>query len=174
MRAFDAETPAQIKASLEAIVHNSTNSLSKHKKNIYIAGPWFDESAKALMDATEEIVKKVKSPLYNVYFPRSYSDENPENVYKKNVTQINKCDIIVALISRKDVGTAYEIGMGKALGKKIVLVAYDEDCYLSKTNIMLAFCTTECITIKKFAKFLQGSLTSSDYVKINKSWEGKE
>ena len=64
--------------------------------------------------------------------------------------------------------------MAKALGKKIVLMAYDEDCFVSKTNIMLAFCTSECITIKKFARFLQGTLESVDYVKINKTWEGKE
>lgn len=174
MRAFDSETPSEIKASLQTIINNLTGSLNKHKKNVYIAGPWFDESSKSLMDAIEEIYKKVKSPLYNLYFPRSYTNENPEKVYKKNVTQINMCDVLVALISRKDVGTAFEIGMAKALGKKIILVAYDEDCYLSKTNIMLAFCTTECITIKKFSKFLQGSLESSDYVKINKTWEGKE
>lgn len=174
MRAFDTETTEQITSSLNTIINNSTKSISKHKKNIYVAGPWFDGNAKALMDAVEEIAKRVKSPLYNLYFPRSYTDENAENVYKKNITQINMCDIVVALISRKDVGTAFEIGMAKALGKKIVLLAYDEDCYISKTNIMLAFCTTECITIRKFAKFLQGSLTRDDYVKISKGWEGKE
>ena len=84
MRAFDTENLEQIKGNLSAIINSSIPGIGKHKKNIYIAGPWFDDNANALMDATEEIVKRVKSPLYNVYFPRSYT----KRMLHKYITQM--------------------------------------------------------------------------------------
>ena len=81
--------------------------------------------------------------------------------------------MLIALISRKDVGTAWEIGYAMALGKKIYLVAFDEDCFTSKTNLMLAF-SGRCFTIDKLAKFLVEGLDSADYVYIDRKWEEVE
>lgn len=142
----------------------------------YIAGPWFDDYAKEQLD----YIKKVYKDNYlltdvDCYFPDEHNNDTPKNVYEANVKNIKDSDFIVALISRKDVGTAYELGIASALNKPIVLVGDTEETFKSKTNIMLAFCTRFCITKDKFVNYLMNKgWLEADCVKITDNWEGKE
>ena len=159
-----------------AIVNAHTCSFTgvevKKKYKMYFAGPWFDYRARRLYKTCEDIVEICsKGSPYTVYFPKNESNATPQDAFNKNVKQIKDADIVVALVSRKDVGTAWEIGMAYSLGKPIVLLGYDRTTFLSHTNVMLAF-TGKCITIRQFPLLLK----EIDYitVKIKNKWDGIE
>ena len=145
-----------------------------YKKKIYFAGPWFDERAAVLYSCCQNIERAIKlRNKYSIYYPKEEVNNTPHDAFLKNVTHIHDCDVVVALVSRKDVGTAWEIGMAYALGKPVYLLGYDRSTFLSHTNVMLAF-TGKCFTIDKYAKFLVEGLTESEFVKIDNEWEGIE
>ena len=98
-------------------------------------------------------------------------NNKPSDAFIKNVSNIQDCDILVAFVDDKDVGTAWEIGMAYALGKNIVLLGLDDSTFLSHTNAMLAF-TGTCTTLMEFGKLLIGK--PYDIIKIEDNWEGIE
>ena len=145
-----------------------------YKQKLYFAGPWFDNRALLLYEACQRIAKEVEPDgRYSIYYPKDEVNKTPMDAFNKNVAKIADCDALIALVSRKDVGTAWEIGMAYALGKPVYLLGYDYTTFLSHTNVMLAF-TGSCFTISKFAKFLVKGLDSDDYVQISNEWEGIE
>lgn len=151
------------------------NYASRKYTKIYFAGPWFDEKSKVLYKTCETIISELKeiSKFANVYFPKNEVNNSPLEAFEKNVKNIKDSDVIIALVSKKDVGTAWEIGMAYALNKTIYLLGYDESTFLSHTNVMLAF-TGKCFTLDKLGKFLTQGLSEEDFVKINNEWEGIE
>lgn len=142
-------------------------------KKAYLAGPWFTEKADMLENYAYCIYKLCKSK-YDLFRPRAESCNNPSKTYNGNIEAIQDCDIFIALISEKDVGTAFEIGYAKALNKPIILVGYDEKDFERKTNLMLAFAGHICITIDKLYKVFEDTITCKDSVKLNYTWENIE
>lgn len=149
--------------------------------SLYLAGPWFDPRAEMLLNYVQDSIWKameLRVCQYLPYFPKlggEAGQQAPSDVFNNNVYAIQNCDIILALVDRKDTGTAWEIGMGYALNKKIVLLGYDEDTFLkSKTNLMLALCG-HCLTFEQLPDFLTGDLKEEDMIKFNgTNWEGIE
>lgn len=140
---------------------------------IYFAGPWFDTRANELYNVCYEICKMFNKN-YDVYFPREEaSNDTPKDAFLNNVNHIKCADVVIALVSRKDVGTAWEIGMAYALNKEIYLLGYDESTFLSHTNVMLAF-TGKCFTLENLGKFLNNSMKEQDFITIKNVWEGIE
>lgn len=141
-------------------------------KKMYFAGPWFDDRSSKLYNACKQIYDVCNdfSP-YKVFFPREQVNDTPLDAFIKNVSNIQDADIVVALVSKKDTGTAWEIGMAYSLNKTVILLGYDETTFLSHTNVMLAF-TGRCATINDFANILRDFEFCG--VKINNAWEGIE
>lgn len=183
---FDYITVGQVNEKLRPICKDAMilgSRLRTNKKNIvpankkhklYFAGPWFDESMLAFYEGCERIASYL-TPIskYSIFWPRKQKHTSPEEVFANNIKQVRRCDTIIACINRKDVGTAFELGMAKALNKKIFLLGYDETDMLSHTNVMLAFCG-KFLTIDHFAKFLIGTITNNNIVPVDNTWEGKE
>lgn len=141
-------------------------------EKIYFAGPWFSEKASYLYHSCEDMIYNLYSIIpYEVYFPRNVVNGTPKDAFDNNVENLKNCDIVVALIDEKDVGTAWEIGVAYALGKRIILVGLDETSFTSHTNVMLAF-TGECITLPNLQKFLLQKYY--DTINIKNEWEGIE
>lgn len=153
----------------------STENFPRGTK-IYFAGPWFDYRSKELYHICQTIEKDlVRSDAcdFDIYYPMSEINKTPRQAFIKNVRHIENCDVLVALVSKKDVGTAWEIGLAYALKKPIYLLGYDESTFLSHTNVMLAF-TGKCMTIKDYAYFLSNNISKVNFVKIKNKWEGIE
>lgn len=142
---------------------------------IYLAGPWFTEKADILEKCTYEIYKASNSK-HKVFRPRTDGKDNPWETFRGNVEAIVNCDLVLAQISEKDVGTAFEIGYARALGKDIILVGFDEKDFERKTNLMLAFAADQCITFDKLAKVFNDTIDySKDTVKMkNDDWRNIE
>lgn len=159
------------KVSSEAFAKASV----KPKQKLYVAGPWFDERANKLMQMVKELFRQYDSAsAWEPYFPMDHTQESPSLTFVDNVNQISSCEAILALISRKDVGTAFEIGLAKGLGRKIYLLTLDETDYNSVTNIMLAYSTMYRIQLKDLWKFIIGKTSYEDLIQIPDTWENKE
>lgn len=172
---FDTMSQTAFLTRIMEMAQDSKN-LVKTKKLVYVAAPWFDDRASILLDLVKSIEKNVSSTSkYKLYYPKDNTNvDSPEHTFNDNVAAITASDMVIALVSRKDVGTAWEIGYANALGKKVYLVGFDETCFKSKTNLMLAF-SGKCFTMDKLAEFLvDGYLDSADYLRVRESWEGLE
>lgn len=160
-----------VEMALSCILNKDLKKCEKTKK-MYFAGPWFNEKSKMFYDAVSKIQHLCHNySKYNVFFPRYQVNNKPSDAFIKNVSNIQDCDILVAFVDDKDVGTAWEIGMAYALGKNIVLLGLDDSTFLSHTNAMLAF-TGTCTTLMEFGKLLIGK--PYDIIKIEDNWEGIE
>lgn len=156
-KAFDATMPAH------------------DKKKLYVAGPWFDEKAEALMINVKEAFRQYESvSAWEPYYPNEHTQDSPMDTFIENVNQIRSCDAVLALISRKDIGTAFEIGFARGLCRPIYILVLDDTDFYSKTNIMLAYSTDKIIQFKDLWKFIIGKLRYTDFVTLNDSWEDKE
>lgn len=156
-KAFDATMPAH------------------EKKKLYVAGPWFDEKAEALMINVKEAFRQYESvSAWEPYYPNEHTQDSPMDTFIDNVNQIRSCDAVLALISRKDIGTAFEIGFARGLCRPIYILVLDDTDFYSKTNIMLAYSTDKIIQFKDLWKFIIGKLRYTDFVTLNDSWEDKE
>ena len=172
---FDTISDVDLAEELDVIVQRAKEEHVRDRRlNIYFAGPWFDTNSQLLYDALQVIEAMVRPhSYYNVFYPKDAVNKTPKNAFANNVKHIKECDIVVALVSKKDVGTAWEIGMAYAMGKEIYLLGYDDSTFLSHTNVMLAF-TGKCFTVDYWAKFLTQGLIENDYVHIPNKWEGIE
>lgn len=158
-------------------IQESVNKAKPHegyRKKLYFAAPWFDPIMTQLYFELQYIASRVgNKSTYEIYWPKNYQQSNPEDTYWNNMTNINECDTLIAFIGRKDVGTAFELGMANGLRKFTYLLGYDETCFASKTNIMLAY-SGNALTVRRFHSFLLGNLELNELVKISPTWEGKE
>ena len=144
---------------------------STKNKKLYFAGPWFTAKGRLLYEACKSIYSIVKDrSKYSVFFPETFKSDDPKKCFDADVEEISNCDVLVALVDEKDVGTAWEIGMAYAQGKPIYLMGYDETTFQRKTNLMLAY-TGKCFTLSKFAKFLTCGLGHDEFVNVEKNWE---
>ena len=138
---------------------------------IYLAGPWFTEKADILEKYAYDVYKASNSS-HEVFRPRTDGKDTPFETFMGNIEAIVNCDLVLAQISEKDVGTAFEIGYARALCKDIVLVGFNEKDFERKTNLMLAFAADQCITIDKLYKIFNDTIDySKDTIKMsNDDW----
>lgn len=178
MTTFDCSTSEELQCILDKIINNVVcHSCTKNKtKQIYLAGPWFTITSNMLENAAAAIYNNVSgNSQYVLFRPKLESKNSPEETYCGNIDAINNSDIIVALISEKDVGTAFEIGYARAKGKFVVLVGLDESDFERKTNLMLAYASTCCTTINNLWKIYTDDLDiTKDCVIVNHTWRNIE
>ncbi len=169
---YEKTTLTDLKKYCTDIKLSAFNNRQAVKKNVYFAGPWFDKKAKLLLKTIKYICEVTERSAYNVVFPDEYTFDLPSKTYQNNIDLIKMCDVVIANIASKDIGTAYEIGYARALGKQIVLLGCDKTCFEKTTNIMLAFAADKCIILEDLQDFLLGKC--KNFIKITDSWENKE
>jgi len=108
---------------------------------IYLAAPFFNEKQLAFVESIENVLISAKLDFYS---PRSEGvlssqtqEEKMKNkraIYDKNIENLDKCDLMVAVIDGRDTGTIWE--MGYAIGKGVTVISISNEGY--GLNIMLA------------------------------------
>ena len=168
---YDIMTNKELSNVLRVFRKELQKEKSKDKKHIYFAAPWFTEKAKAMYEFCREVDAYAdNSNKYSIFYPMCMEECTPEQAFKADVEEVVSCDILIALVDDKDVGTAWEIGMAYALGKTIYLVGLDESTFEKRTNLMLAF-SGKCFTVDKLYKFLTCGLGHDEFVNVEKKWE---
>jgi len=104
----------------------------------YIAGPFFNDSQKSVIDEIQRICDIHNIETYNpkevsVYKPGKGIDT--AKLFSSNVEAINSCDILIAVTDGKDPGTLFESGYAYCHRIPIVYVWLDNRGM--KFNIML-------------------------------------
>lgn len=88
---------------------------------IYIAGPLFTEAERYYLQKIDEVLKKLG---FDTYLPHKDGGifvrgvTKSEDFFRKDLEEINKCDMLVAVLNGIDVdsGTSWEIGFAYSKG----------------------------------------------------------
>lgn len=112
------------------------------KKNIYLAGPLFHKGDTYYV---EKINAKLIEWGFTTYVPHLdggiYSADMQSTLpfFQSDITALDSCDLIVAILNGQDVdsGTAWEMGYGFAKGKAVFAIAEDSRIAGNMKNINL-------------------------------------
>jgi nucleoside 2-deoxyribosyltransferase len=91
---------------------------------IYLAGGWFSENMLKAITEMEEVLDSLPIAYFN---PRKANlaecDDNItklDYIFKKNVEEIDNCNLVIASTVDKDMGTIWETGYAYAKNKPII------------------------------------------------------
>ena len=108
---------------------------------IYIAGPFFNPKQVAMISSIEECLAdhglKYYSPRQDgvlLDLSEEARQKSKRDIYLKNVTMIEMCSKMIAVIDDRDIGTIWEMGFAKASGLQIVTISNES----YGLNVMLA------------------------------------
>ena len=146
---YEIATVTNLKKYCMDIRLEALNNRQAGRKKVYFAGPWFDKKAKLLLKTIKYICEVTTLSIYDIVFPDEYNFDLPSKTYKNNIDLITACDVVIANIASKDVGTAYEIGYAKALGKQIILLGCDETCFEKARRPFLLRCNYQIRPVNK-------------------------
>lgn len=111
----------------------STTYLSGSRRQVYLAGPFFDLSQVWQVEQARanlvDMGLKVFSPYHDIGLGSA------DDVVAKDLKAIVQSDIVFAIADGLDAGTIYEVGYARALGKPVV--AYSERHYGSESLKMM-------------------------------------
>lgn len=128
----------------------------------YIAAPFFNEEQIARV----ERLKSTLSSLDIAYFsPKDESNlkfkgdsTSGLEVFKQNINEIAKCDILVAITNDKDTGTLLEAGYAYGINKSIFYIYEGGDSF----NLMLANSGVATTSFEELyevlSKYLEGDI----------------
>ena len=109
--------------------------------NIYLAGPFFNETEIKNIEYAEQVLKQKG---FSYFSPMRHEERSEEpgtpawarKLFEMDKAEIEKSDIVVALYygSNSDSGTAWECGYAYAIGRPVVLVHVNRE---ADSNLML-------------------------------------
>ena len=144
------------------------------KSKMYLAGPWFSDRMEKVMNYLQDTDVIFDDHKYIIYFPIQHNFPTPKETFLSNIKAIDNCQLMIACISEKDTGTAFEIGYAKHKGIPVYLLVNEEKDMNSKTNIMLAYAADGVITLNDFANVLVKGIESVETLQFVNTWENKE
>lgn len=97
------------------------------KNQVYLAGPFFSISERWLINelrnALLDFGNNVFSPYHDIGLLDSRSTESESfEVVRKDIENLEKCDVVLAVATGLDAGTLFEIGYARSLNKKVVVL----------------------------------------------------
>ena len=122
------------------------NLISPSQNYIYIAGPFFNQDQKTIVENIENIVDELG---YNYYSPMRHGrgilkDMTPTErnliarlIFMDNCDEVNKANIIIAVTDDFDPGTMFEIGYAHSYSKLILTYSacgYDSNVMISQAS----------------------------------------
>jgi hypothetical protein len=91
----------------------------KSKKNVYLAGPFFNTSQLWLAD---EILRRLENFGLDVFSPFHHVGlaGGGRDVAKEDLKGLHECDIVLAVIDGSDPGTCLEVGYARSIEKPVI------------------------------------------------------
>ena len=113
---------------------------------IYIAGPLCEEIDRKFLEGIDKICKNLG---FETFLPHKdaglyQKKEDIKRISKKDIEEIYNCDILIGVLNGVCVGagTAWEMGYGQALGKKVIGVKTDRKINESISDISVVIVGT--------------------------------
>lgn len=128
----------------------------KSIRNIYLAGPFFNDTEIANIEKAEEVLTErglsFFSPMRHTVDAEPGTTEWADGIFEMDRGEIEKADAVVAMYygSNSDSGTAWECGYATAIGKPVILVHVNED---GDSNLMMHCGSTTNIFLKDLAAY---------------------
>ncbi len=125
------------------LVANSLENESD-KKNIYLAGPFFNMGQMWLINQSKIAMEKFGMDVFSPYHELGIGPA--EIVAQADLQAIDDCDVLYALFDDHDPGTLFEIGYAIKAGKKVII--YTEQ---NNDEHLKMFEGTGCEIVRDFA-----------------------
>ena len=136
----------------------------------YIASPFFNSSQVERVERVKEILELLKIEYFS---PKDESNlkfkgdtVSGAEVFKMNINEIQKCDIVVCITNDKDTGTLFEAGLAYSMNKPIFYLYQGGESF----NLMLSnsgVATTSFVElIRILSVYVEGSVS---YEEIKRS-----
>ena len=137
--------------------------INKTKVRVYIAGGWFDLLQ---MRAVQDIESVLTLSGGDFFSPRKMNLGTDgcdwDAIYKANIAEINKCDVVIASTEGKDMGTLFECGVAATLNKKIVY--YAPSLEGGRFNLMLArSASSVCTSMSELVDIVNAGYPTREY-----------
>ncbi len=121
--------------------------------NIYLAAPDFPEVDTKLLDKLNECLMyhnfSPRLPIReNGIVPKGMSCKDEISIYQKDVSLLNDCDLLIAVLLYNDPGTLVELGMFKQIGKPTIIFnpyKYCDNMFVRHTPDYLCSTITDVI-----------------------------
>jgi len=97
-------------------------TINKRRSKIYLAGPFFTIAERWLIEELRNALIDFNNLVFSPFHDVGVNGTS-EEIVKQDLQAIQNCDAMLAIITGSDVGTLFEIGYAKALGKKVVVLA---------------------------------------------------
>lgn len=96
---------------------------------VYLAGPFFTGGEREFMEKTRQ---KLREKGYKVETPLDigYVKGGDEDVFAADLSAIDRCDAMFAILDGLDAGTMCEIGYARARDKKVIGIWTDKERWL--------------------------------------------
>jgi nucleoside 2-deoxyribosyltransferase len=119
---------------------------------VYLAGPFFSLAQRFLIEETRagllKLGAEVFSPMHEVGF-----DLPVETIAKEDLRGLERCSVVLALITDLDPGTIFEIGFARA--KNIPVVTFGEGVKEEHLTMLIG---TECMYSQDFCSALYNAV----------------
>lgn len=107
---------------------NKERKIPKKKKLIYLAGPFFTIGERFLINEFRHTLidfgNEVFSPFHDAgNLNHNYSKSEAKEIADVDLLNLSNSDTVLAVLTGLDVGTIFEIGYAKNIGKKVVVFA---------------------------------------------------
>lgn len=123
--------------------------MKDNKLVFYLASPLWTDDQKDTLDKVEGFADDPNSGyiclsprrmcgVLDKNAPKEVREKQATDIFKKNVEGIRDADFILACVDDKDIGTAWELGMGYGMGNEVISFSKHN----RPTNLMLAKCVT--------------------------------
>lgn len=128
---------------------------------VYIAAPFFTPTQVERVARVEQILQKyswlqVISPRHYKVLDRDSTGGEHKDVFQRNISDISRSRVILALTDEHDTGTYFEIGFGYGADKMVVLVQMEKP----GVNVMLL---EACMGVLKNWEALEEFVAGKDY-----------
>lgn len=134
----------------ESFDEKTRQTLNRKALRIYVAGPLRNGQDARRM---KKLGMTLRNEGYDVYMACDLDERNPKIRFERDISEIDKRDLLVAHFEKMTFGTIFEIGYAFARGKKVILLSKMRE--LEKHPFVMNGCKLISSSVEDLIKILR-------------------
>lgn len=138
-----------------------------HDYQFYIASGWFNENQMNDLETIKKVLDthevKYFSPMDEIVCPADADAATRTKVFAGNISAIRKSRILIVNTRDKDMGTIFEAGVGYAMFKRIIYVAFGIPAGANFNLMLAASGIAVCTTITQLHEAVTNVLADDNW-----------